>query len=362
MSPDRNHFDPGQFDRRHFALALAAGLAACSRPVFGPPHFDPKVLDKGFPALVERARPGMFAAAVMDLTTTATWYGNANQPFPLGGLAVLPIAAALMAQIDAKRVSLGEKITVRDTDLSPPYSVIDDDWRDTPANFAMNISVLDLLTLAVQYGDNTAADVLMARIGGPGQVTAWLRQEGIGAMRVDRYARETLVQVAGIASFRPAWRTAKAFGEALKSVPVNDRQKAMETFLADPRDSTTSQDAMTLLFKLSRGALASKPSSDLLLTLMTPVRNAAGPQNAAPLDAGPLSAVWPPTAAWAHRAADPRSDLGFTPVQNDIGLVTLKGGRRFAVAVLLSGSTASAAQRTKLFSDTATLMLQAMGG
>jgi beta-lactamase class A len=339
-------------DRRHFALALAAGLAACSRPVFGRPRFDPKVLDKGFPALAERSRPGVFNAAVMDLTTTATWYWNADKPFPLGGLAVLPIAAALMAEVDAKRVSLSEKITVRDTDLSPPYSVIDDDWRASPSNFAMNVTVLDLLTLAVEYGDNTAADVLLARIGGPGQVTAWLRQQEIEAMRVDRYARETLVQVSGLASFRPAWRTAQAFGEALKAVPVNDRQTAMETFLADTRDSTSAQSAMNLMFKLCHGLLVSKPSSDLLLKLMTPARAAAGP----------LGAIWPATAAWAHKAAEPRSDLGFTPVQNDLGVVTMKDGRRFAVAVLLAGSTASAAQRAKLFSDTAALMLRAMGG
>lgn len=339
-------------DRRLFTLTLAAALAACSRPVFVPPHFDPKILDKGFPALVDRGRPGVFTAAVMDLTSTATWYGNADKAFPLGGLAALPIAAALMSEVDAKRVSLTDKITVRDIDLSPPYSVIDNDWRDSPATFAMNITVLDLLTLAVQYGDNTAADVLMARIGGPGQVTAWLREKGIEAIRVDRYARETLVQASGMGSFRPAWRTPKAFGEALKAVPVNDRQTAMETFLADPRDSITAQGAMNLLHKLSLGDLASKASSDLLLKLMSPARN----------DAGPLGPVWPPTAAWAHKAADPRSDLGFTPVQNDIGLVTFKGGRRFAVAVLLSGSTASAAQRAKLFSDTAALMLHAMGG
>ncbi len=339
-------------DRRLFILSLPAAVAACSHPVFGPAHFDAKILDKGFPALASRARPGAFNAAVMDLASTATWYGNADAPFALGGLAVLPIALAVMGEVDAKRLSLDEKITVRHADLSPPDSVIDDDWRDSPGNFAMNIRVLDLLTLAVQYGDNTAADVLMARIGGPGQVTAWLRQKDVEVMRVDRYTRETLVQVSDLETFRPAWRTAKAFAEALKSVPVNDRQKAMEAFLADPRDTTSAQAVMNLFYKFSHGELTSKASSDLLLKLMTPARAAAGA----------LGSVWPPTAGWAHKTADPRSDLGFTPIQNDAGLVTLKDGRRFAVAVFLSGSTASADQRAKLFSDTATLMLQAMGG
>ncbi len=333
---------------------MAAAVAGCSRaiPPLLPHSFDPKILDKGFPALAARALPGVFNAAVMEVRTATTWYGDADKPFPLGGAAVLPIAATLLDQIDAGKIALGEKVTVRDVDLSPPYSLIGESWRATPASFAMNITVMDLLSLAVEYGDNTAADVLLGRIGGPGAVVAWLAEKDITGMRLDRYARETGVQVSGLESFRPAWRTAKGFGEALELTPVTVRQRAMESFLADNRDTTSAQGAMSFLYKLSHGQLASKASSDLLLKMMTPTRAVEGP----------MGAAWPPSAAWAHKAGEPRSDLGFTPVQNDMGLVTLKDGRRFAVAALLAGSTASAAQRAKLFSDTAKLMLDAMGG
>jgi beta-lactamase class A len=343
-------------DRRQFALALAsavsaASLAACHKSILGPGHFDPKVMDKGFPPLAGRARPGVFAAAIMDLRTQATWYWNVDKPFPLGGLAVLPIAAALLAQVDARRVALSEKITVRDVDLSPPYSLIGQSWRASPANFAMNISVQDLLALSVQYGDNTATDVLLARVGGPGAVTAWLRQMGIETLHIDRYAREIGVQASGMEPFRPAWRTAQAFAAAQKAVLVTDRQRAMEAYVADPRDTTSAQAMMSFLFKLSGGQLTAKPTSDLLLKLMTPAKTALGP----------MGAAWPGKSAWAHGVAAPRSDLGFTPVQNDVGLVTLPDGRRFAVAALLAGSTASEAQRAQLFADTARLMTKAFG-
>jgi beta-lactamase class A len=342
-------------DRRRFVLTLTAGmtaaLAACNHPILGPARFDPKVLDQGFPALAARAKPGVFAAGVMDLAAQKVWYADADRPFPLGGLAALPIAAAVMAQADAHKLALTDKLTVRNVDLTPPPGVIDQSWRDQPATFAMNITVQDLLTLAVQYGDATAADVLLGRIGGPGAVTAWLHDNGLTAMRIDRYARETGVQMSGLASFRPAWRTPQAFQEALRAVSVNDRQKAMEAYVADPQDTTSAQAVISLLYKLSKGELASKTSSDLLLKQMTPARGAAGP----------LGVIWPAGGAWAHKSAEPHSDLGFTPIQADGGLVTLKDGRRFAVTALLAGSTASEAQRAQLFADTAKLMLKAMG-
>jgi beta-lactamase class A len=341
-------------DRRHFVLALTAGLtaatlAACHKSILGPGHFDPKVMDKGFPPLAGRARPGVFAAAVMDLRTQATWYWNVDKPFPLGGLAALPIAAALLAEVHARRVALTEKITVRDVDLSPPYSLIGQSWRASPASFAMNITIQDLLALSVQYGDNTATDVLLSRAGGPGAVSAWLKDKGITGLRIDRYAREIGVEASGMEPFRPAWRTAQAFQAAQKAVPVTDRQRAMEAYVADPRDTTSAQAMMSFLFKLSGGQLTAKPTSDLLLKLMTPGGNALGA----------MGAAWPGKSAWAHAVGAPHSDLGFTPVQNDAGLVTLPDGRRFAVAALLAGSTASEAQRAQLFADAARLMVKA---
>jgi len=339
-------------DRRHILLGLAAALSACSHPILGPANFDPKRLDKDAPALAARARPGAFAIGVMELKTQKVWYLGGEAPFPLGGLAALPIAAALLAMADERKLALTDKLTVRQADLAPPPSLIDQSWRSTPASFAMNITVQDVLTLALQYGDTTASDVLLARAGGPGAVTAWLHDNGLTDLRVDRYAREIGVQMSGLPSFRPEWRAPPLFQQALRAAPVNDRQKAMEAYVADPQDTASAQGLLALLFRLSTGNLVSKASADLIFRLMAPAMGAVGP----------LGVAWPAGAAWTHKSADPRSDLGYTPVQADAGLLTLKDGRRFAVTALLAGSTASETQRAQLFADTGRLMLQAMGG
>jgi beta-lactamase class A len=76
---------------------------------------------------------------------------------------------------------------------------------------------------------------------------------------------------------------------------------------------------------------------------------------------GRLRAGLPKGASLAHKSGSSGTDLGFTPATNDIGIVTLKDGRRYAIAAFLAGSTATEAERDAIFADTARLMLKAAG-
>ena len=338
--------------RRHaLALGLSAAVAACAPGARRPRPFNGKLLDHEFPALAYRARPGAFNAAIFDLQTNAAWYWNISKPFPLEGAFILPVAVCALAELEAARLQLTERVTVRGTDLSPPYSLISQSWQETPPNFAMNVSVADLIALAVQYNDNTAADVLMKLIGGPGAVTAWLRAKGLDVMRIDRYAREVEVMISGMASFRAQWRTPAAFAAAREATPVGERQDAMEAYLDDPRDTTSAQDAIAFLVQLARNQMISQASANVLFKTMSQTRNGAGL----------LAAGLPPGAAFVHKAGLSVSDLGFTPAYSDLGLVTFKDGRRFAMAAFLAGSTASPTDREHLFADAARLMVRAAG-
>src|SRR5438309_619141 len=79
-------------------------------------------------------------------------------------------------------------------------------------------TVDELLFAAVSNSDNTAADMLMRRIGGPGVVTAWLVAQRVFEVRVDRYERELQPEMFGMASFRPAWK-GPGFAAAMATVP-----------------------------------------------------------------------------------------------------------------------------------------------
>jgi beta-lactamase class A len=339
-------------NRRDALLTLCLVLAGCGRGGAPRRHglLDVGLLNHKFPALAARATPGAFSAGLIDLASNRSWFWNADRGLPLAGLFVLPMAAAALAEVDAKRLGMGERITIGEMDLSPPYSAIDQAWPTPPEHHGSQMPAIDLISLAVQAGDNTAADVIMKRIGGPGAVTAWLRQVGISDMRVDRYARELEEELAGMVPFRPAWKDEAAWLAARDTVPAADREGAMNAYLADPRDTATVRAVVELLHRLAAGSLISPASARLLLRLMSSSRTGAN-RFAAGLAKG---------AALAQVTSQTRTDLGFTPAANDAAIATLEDGGRVVMVAMLAGSTATLADRDRLFADTARLFLQAL--
>ena len=331
---------------------LAAGLeAGCHGRVNSRSKVSGLDLDRlnhRFPALADRARPGRFNLAVMSLDEPGVWSADDAGRYPLQALAAAPIAAAALAEIDAGRLTLNERLPIRALDLSPPPSRINARFPLPAGVESLPLPVADLIALAVQEGDATAADAVMRRIGGPGAVTAWLNQHRIIDLRVDRYQREIQVDMSGMASFRAAWKDPASWAAARASVDPLARESAMADYLRDPRDTTTAPAILNLLQQVAVGGLLSRPSAGLLLRLMATRRGDL------------LGGGLPADAALAHLAGNSGTDLGYTAATGDMGLVTLANGRRLAVAALLAGSTASAPQRQTLFADAGRLAVAAL--
>ena len=333
----------------------AASLAACrpgAQTTTRRAHaLDTARLNQDFPALAKRAAPGLFCAGIMSLDSTETWYWNTDRAFPLAGLAAVPIAAAALSEVDAGRLALAEPVRFSATELSPPFSVINQRWPDPPEGYSAQAPASTLMSLALRWGDNTAADVLMKRIGGPGLVTAWLRGLQITEIRIDRYGRETAMDLAALPSFRAAWKDPAAFLAARDQVAAPDRQRAMDGFMADPRDSATVPAMLDFLYKLACRQVLSAASTTAILRWM---------ETAAP-GGNLLRAGWDRRVRIAHKGGATPTDLGFTAATNDMAIATLPDGRRYAMAAFLAGSTATEAQRAALFADTARLMSAAAG-
>jgi len=333
-------------------LAASAALAACQRklttPTKGGP-MDTRRLDAEFPTLAQRARPAAFALGVMNLGTTATWYWNTDRAFPLTGTVALPVAVAALAQVEAGKLRLTEAVPFNALDLSPPPSLIDHDWPTPPDGHAGAVAAQSLITLALREGDNTAIDVLMKRIGGPGAVSGFLQQKGVTGLRVDRYERELAVEMLGMPSFRAAWKDPAAFAAQRDQVTPRARQSAMNQFTLDPRDATTVPAALGFLGLLAAGQLVSAASLARLLGWM-----ADGPP-------GRFAAGLPRDVAVARAMGETPTDLGFTPATAELAIATFPGNRRYAIAAFLVGSTATWKARNALFADAARLAAAAIG-
>jgi beta-lactamase class A len=327
---------------RLVAAVIALLLAACQPPerttVGDAPPMDVELLDRKIGAIAARARPAAFDVGVLNIDGGETWALSAERAFPMQSVFKAPLGAAVLAEVDAGRLSLEEVIPVEEQDLSPPYSPVADAWPRVRA-----YTVRDLLVRAVGGSDNTAADLLMRRIGGPGMVQAWLNDQAIRDLRIDRYERELQTDIYGMAAFRPEWRGEAAFTAALAAVPPRTRQAAMVAYLTDHRDTATVSATLTFLQKLVTGQLLSPASTRLLLKIMTETTTG---QNR-------LKAGLPPGATLAHKTGTGRTDLGLNPATNDVGIITLKDGRRYAVAVFLAGSPAGDAEREDIIADVA---------
>jgi beta-lactamase class A len=255
------------------------------------------------------------------------------------------VGAVVLAEVDAGRMALDEAISIGAKDLSPPRSPIADAWPGRAV-----YSAEELLVAAVSDSDNTAADVLMKRIGGPGAVSGWLQAQKIEEVRVDRYERELQPEALGLASFRPAWKGA-SFDTALATVPQAQRLAAAEAYLRDPRDTATPRGMMVFLSRLDAGELLSPGSTRRLITIMA--NSPRGPER--------LEAGFPKGVTFAHKIGTGSSFGGRTSAYNDVGIFTLADKRSYAITAFLTASTADEHARAALLADLGRVAVRAVG-
>lgn len=317
-------------------LALAGCRKAQPLTASRTPRLDMKRLDAEVADIAARAAPGVLGFGLMNLESGEFWVRLGDRPFPMQSVFKLPLGAAVLSEVDAGRLRLAETVTIGPKDLSPPWSPIADAW---PARKAYTVQ--ELLEAAVSNSDNTAADLLMRRIGGPGAVGAWLQAKNVNEIRVDRYERELQPDVFGMASFRAAWKGDAAFNAAKATVSPARRHAAMLAYMADARDSATPRGTLGFLRRLDEGELISPASTSRLLTIMLD----------APRGADRLKAGLPKDARFAHKTGASGTDQGMKAAFNDVGIFTLADRRSYAIAAFLTGSTASDAERAGLFAE-----------
>ncbi|HZZ68079.1 MAG TPA: class A beta-lactamase [Phenylobacterium sp.] len=337
--------------RRELLIAGASlALAACGRsqPLTASrtPRLDMKRLANEVGALAQRALPGVLGFGLMNLESGEFWDRLGDRHFPMMSVFKLPLGAYALSEADAGRLSLAETITITGEDLSPPLSPIADAW---PGRTTYTVG--ELFTAAVSNSDNTAADVLMRRVGGPGAVSGWLQAKGVDEVRVDRYERELSPNALGMASFRAAWKGAAAFDAAVATVPPAQRHAATLAYMADPKDSATPRGMLGLLRKLDEGSLISAASTrKLLLTLQ-----------GTPRGVDRIRAGLPKGASFAHKPGTSATDQGLTAAFNDVGIFTLPDRRSYAIAAFLTGSTSPERDRAALFADLGRTAVRSVG-
>jgi beta-lactamase class A len=267
-------------------LTLAGGLAQAG---------DSRAL-----AALERLSGGRLGVMALDTGSGRTLAHRAGERFLLCSTFKLLLAAQVLKGVDEGRETLDRLLPYGPADLianSPTTA-------RRVAEGGMTMAAL--CEAAVTESDNTAANLLLARVGGPASLTRFLRALGDPVTRLDR-------------------------NEPALNHPVPGR----------PYDTTTPEAMLGTLRTLLLGNVLSAASRDQLLRWLL-ATNTGGARLRAGLPAG-----W----RLAHKTG-----TGVNGATNDIGLLYPPGRAPILVAAYYTGAKISQTRRDAVLAEVARLV------
>ena len=222
---------------------------------------------------------GHTGAAALLLETGEHAACRGKDRFPMQSVYKFPIALAVLREVDRGRLRLDQPVPIAREELVPPnlHSPIRDRF---PAGTTLPLS--EVLRYAVAESDGTASDVLLRLAGGPPRVTAFLEGLGVHGVRV------------------VTTEMAMSRGERVQY-----------------RNWAQPEEMIALLRAFHQGRGVNPASRALLSGWMT--ATTTGPNR--------IRGLLPPGTVVVHKTGTSNTVGGLTAATNDVGIVTLPGGR-----------------------------------
>jgi len=252
---------------------------------------------------IESGSGGRLGVAILDTGTQRHAEHRAAELFPMCSTFKLLAAAAVLKRCENGQDQLQRRIKFQASDLVM-YSPV---TKDHAGGDGMTLA--ELCAAALNYSDNTAANLLLASLGGPQALTAYARSIGDPVTRLDRIEPDLNEAVPG-----------------------------------DPRDTTTPAAMLQNLHTLLFGEVLSAASKDQLTTWL--LGNRTGDAR--------LRAGLPP--GW--RCGD-KTGSGERGSTNDIGVIWPPQGAPVLVTVYLTETTAASEARNSTIADVARAIVRA---
>jgi beta-lactamase class A len=225
---------------------------------------------------------------------------NPNAQPPMQSVFKLPLALTVLRQVEQGTLSLDQPVRFLPQDRILPhvYSPLQDQHPDG----GVDVPVRELLRLDVAVSDNVAADILLRLVGGPKAVNTYIAGLGISGFHLE------------------------------DSEAVLHREVS-----AQYRNWFEPAGAVQMLGRISDNSPLTSAHTDLLLGWMT-----------SDLRSKRLEGDLPSGTRVAHKSGTSDVDDGVAHATNDIGLIPLPDGRRIAIAVFVTDSTADEATREQV--------------
>lgn len=274
-----------------------------------------------------RGFSGKTGVAVMRVDGGWTIGQRVGELFPQQSVSKTWVALTVLDQVDRGKLRLDQTVRITPADLAVFHQPI---RERVMARGEIQETVLSLLEQAITASDNSANDALLRTVGGPDAVKAFIGKNRLGAIRFGPGERAMQSAIAGV-EWRQEYSVGRRFYSARSALPYARRKEALDRYLADPVDGASPASIVSALSKLARGELLSPSSTQLMLGIMSRVKS--GPNR---LKAG-VPADW----RFAHKTGTGQELAPVSTGYNDIGIMTAPDGTRYAVAVMISDTTAS---------------------
>jgi beta-lactamase class A len=158
---------------RAIAVAVATTMASGARADEHP--------DKALKRIGEHIG-GRLGVHALDSQSGKRWGIDENSRYAMASTFKLPLAAALLWQVDRKAFTLDHSLVISGKDLLPTSPAVEAKL----AAGADAMTVGELCAAVVMQSDNAAANVLLNGIGGPSALNAFFRTIGDEITRLDR--------------------------------------------------------------------------------------------------------------------------------------------------------------------------------
>lgn len=289
--------------RRDFIVSATAGVfgaASLSASRFTLQHESTKESHRERFRDLGKKAGGRLGVYILDTSNNASLGHRADERFPMCSTFKLIAAAAILARVDKGQEQLDRRISFTKADLLE-YAPV------TTARVGEgSLTLAELCDASVTISDNTAANLLLATMGGPAGLTTYIRSLGDKLTRLDR-----------------------------------NEPTLNEAIPGDPRDTTTPTAMVGTLKALVLGNALSAKSREMLTNWL--VANKTGD---ARLRAG-VPSDW--------RVGD-KTGTGVRGTTNDVGILWPPGRGPLLVAAYLTESEAPLTTRESVLADVARMV------
>ena len=272
-------------------LVLSAGAALAGTA------FAQTALQGHIRAIAADAR-GKVAVACSLPGTSLNCDLDAQAHPPMQSVFKLPLAVTVLHLVENGKFSLDQAVRFLASDRIFPHT--HSPLQDKYPSAEVDVPLRELLRLAVSESDNVAADIILRVIGGPEVVNGYIKAIGVDGFHLE-----------------------------------DDERGLSRDVQTQYRNWFEPAGAVQLLRRISDNSPLTPEHTQMLLKWMQDT--SSGLQR--------IKGELPSGTVVMHRTGTSGTVGGVTYATNDIGLITLPDGRRLAIAIFVTNSTADDATR-----------------